>query len=77
MKVDKSGNNILENHFDHNHKKNEHGIMVRQVIRNSVKPCGAPWVTLNKLGRILTMSKKPLLFLGGTWVIPIWGWLKT
>lgn len=30
-------NTILESHLNHNHEKDEHNIMVRQVIRNSVK----------------------------------------
>lgn len=40
MKTDKSGNIILESHLNHNHEKDEHDIMVRQVIRNSVKRKG-------------------------------------
>lgn len=35
MKNGKSGNTILESHFDHNHDKDEHYKM--QVIRISVK----------------------------------------
>lgn len=62
MKTDKSENTIFDGRLD---QKDKHDFMVRQVIPNSVKPLGAPWVTLNEQGRVrATYKKNPFSFLG-------------
>jgi len=37
FKTDESGDTVIESKLDHNHKKDVQYIMVRQVIRNSLK----------------------------------------
>lgn len=37
FKIGESGDTVIENKLDHNHEKDVQDIMVRQVIRNSLK----------------------------------------
>ena len=37
MKTDLSGNTVIESHLEHNYENDKQDIMVRQIIRNSVR----------------------------------------